>query len=280
MDFLSFAQSHGLEIEYLNTGKISRCRTSGHRSKKNGAYYFEGDFGWCMDWSAHEKPVIWTSDKQINPQELQRKIKKSQEKYTQDRARINQQAIKKAQAMLSQCRNDISAYLASKGFPETCFNMLFVDNEDPLLCVPMRINGNLSGLQQIKPCGEKKFIYGTNPKLATFDIGSGNNVFLAEGLATALSMQKIAALLKIPYTIRVCFSAGNMANVAKLHGDPVLICDNDLSGTGQKVGADSGKRFYLPSISGYDLNDECNKLGYFVVAQKIKNILYKKLNRV
>ena len=277
MDFLNFAAAHGLEITHLEAGKIIRCKTSDHRSKKNGAYYFEHDFGWCMNWAVHDRPEIWITSKEVDQKELQIKLKKSREKYNQERARINQQAIKKAEGILSQCKNDTSAYLASKGFPDMCFNMLMEEGKEPLLCVPMRINGNLSGLQVIAPDGQKKFIYGTNASLATFDIGSGNQVFLTEGLATAFSMQKIAATLKVPYKIRVTFSAGNMAKVAKLHDNCILIADNDSSLTGSRVAIESGKRYYMPSVVGQDLNDECNQSGYFAVSQKIKKILYKVL---
>jgi len=186
-------------------------------------------------------------------------------------------AVKNAEMMLKKCRNNISAYLSSKGFPDMCFNMLMEEGKDPLLCVPMRINGNLSGLQVIAPDGQKKFIYGTNASLATFDIGNGNQVFLCEGLATAFSMQKIASTLKVPYKIRVTFSAGNMAKVAKLHDNCILIADNDSSLTGQRIAIESEKRYYIPSIVGQDVNDECNQSGYFAVSQKIKKILYKVL---
>lgn len=277
MDFIQFATAHGLEITHLETGKIARCKTSDHRSKRNGAYYYEHSFGWCQNWAVHEHPVIWITDKEVDQKELQLKLKKSREKYNHERARLNRAAIKKAETMLKLCRNDTSSYLASKGFSEMCFNMLLEEDKEPLLCVPMRINGNLSGLQVIAPDGKKKFLYGTNASLATFDIGLGANVFLVEGLATGLSMQKIAAYLKIPYTIRVCFSAGNMAKVTKLHDKPILICDNDESGTGERVGKESGKRYYMPPVAGDDINDECNRSGYFTVAQKIKKIIYQKL---
>lgn len=284
MDFLNFAAAHGLEITHLESGRIIRCQTTDHRSKKNGAYYFEHDWGWAMDWAVHDSPQIWQDVKDRSPvdqKEIQRKIKTSQEKYHQERARINQQAIKKAESILSLCRNDISAYLGRKGFPEMCFNMLHEDGKDPLLCVPMYVDGKLSGLQMIAPDGAKKFIFGTNANLATFDIGSNESkIFLCEGFCTGLSLQKILSMIKVSYKIRICFSAGNMAKVAQLHKDPILIGDNDESGTGQRVCIESGKRFYLPERTGDDLNDEVNKCGYLVVLQKIKKLLYKRLQLI
>jgi len=143
--------------------------------------------------------------------------------------------------------------------------------------VPMRIDKKLAGMQLIKPDGSKKFIYGTNASLATFDIGLGENVFLCEGLATALSLQAALNKTKIPHLIRVCFSAGNMLKVSKLHKNPYLVCDNDLSGTGQKVGIDSGCRYYLPESPGDDLNDEHLKHGLFYISQKLMKMFYTRL---
>jgi len=277
MNFIQFAQAHGLVITHLVSGKITRCTTDIKRSKKNGAYYFEESFGWCMDWMVHDRPQIWITDKEVDHKEIQIKIRKSQEKYSQERAKANQEAIKKAEYMLANCKQEVSTYLASKGFKEMCFNMYFEADKDPLLCVPMRINGKLSGLQVIAPDGSKKFIFGTNASMATFDIGQGANVLLTEGLATAFSLQQVLATIKHPYTIKVCFSAGNMLKVAKQNKDAILILDNDLSMTGQKVGIDSGCRYYLPPVCGDDLNDECNRSGIFAVSQKLKKLVYTKI---
>ncbi len=275
MDFIDFAAAHGLIINHVEIGKITRCKTVSHRSKKNGAYYYEGDFGWCMDWSVHNKPEIWITDKEVDRIELQKKIRKSQDSHNKERARINQQAIKKAGDMLGRCRNDVSAYLAKKGFPEMCFNMLFEEGEDELLCVPMRVDGKLSGLQTIKPDGSKKFIYGTGASYATFDIGQGSTIFLVEGLASGFTLQQVSSKIKVPYTIKVCFSAGNMAKVASKLSQCYLVLDNDKSGTSQRVGAESGKPFYLPEMEGEDINDEVNRVGIFKISMKIKQMMYK-----
>lgn len=281
MDFQRFAEAHGLLVDsFIMDGRIHRCRTSHKPRSNNGAYMWAGEYGFCMDWAVHDSPQIWITDREVDHKEIQIKIRKNLDAYKKERAKINQLAIKKAELMLSRCQNDLSQYLASKGFHEMCFNMLFEDGKDPLLCVPMRINGRISGLQTIDPKGQKKFIYGTNASMATFDIGGGGQVFLVEGLASGLSMQKVAAHLKIPYTVKVCFSAGNMAKVANLLKDPVLICDNDESKTGERVGIESGKKYYVPPVTGQDINDECLQSNYFTVSQKIKKLLYLRLNHV
>jgi len=275
MEFLNFASAHGLEITHLETGKIIRCKTSDHRSKKNGAYYFEHDFGWCMNWAVHDRPEIWITDKEVDQKELQLKLKKSREKYNQERARINQQAIKKAEGILSQCKNDTSAYLASKGFPDMCFNMLHEQDKEPLLCVPMRIDGRLSGLQVIAPDGSKRFVYGTNATYATFDIGNGGLHVYTEGLATALTAQLVMATLKIPYTIHCCFSAGNLKKVALKIGSGIILADHDESKTGENAAKDTGLKYFMSPLVGEDFNDYWLTNGTFKASMEIKKLIYK-----
>lgn len=276
MDFLQFAREHGLAINSLVSGRIARCQTVTKHSKKNGAYYFDGEFGWCQNWELHDHPVIWITDKQVDQKDLQKRLRDSQKEYAQQRQKANQEAIKKATDMLARCRQDISEYFARKGYPEMCFNVLFEDGKDPLVCVPMRIDGKLSGLQTVAPDGMKKFLYGTNASMATFDIGQGKKIFLCEGLLTAISLQDVLKRIKIDYKIRVCFSAGNMKKIAAATNECFLIVDNDESGTGQRVGEESGKPYYVPELTGDDLNDEVRRIGIFKVMQKLQKFIYNR----
>jgi len=230
-----------------------------------------------MDWQVHDSPQIWIDDKEIDQKEIQVKIRKSQEKYNQERTRINQQAIKKAQAMMSQCRNDISAYLSSKGFPEMCFNMLVEDGKDPLLCVPMRVDGKISGLQTIDPSGAKKFLYGTNASYATFDIGNGGLHVYAEGIATSLTAQLVMSALKIPSTVHCCFSAGNLKKVALKIGSGIILADHDASKTGENAAKDTGLKYFMSPVVGEDFNDYWLTNGTFKASMEIKKLLYSRL---
>lgn len=276
MEFAQFAQAHGLIIRSLVVGKITRCHTVTKPRKKNGAYYFEGDFGWCQDWETHDHPVIWITDKEVDQKDLQRRIRVSRAKHDEDRKIANQSAVRKAQNMLSKCRQDVSEYFARKGYPEMCFNVLFSSNDPPLVCVPMRIDGKLSGLQTISLDGSKKFLYGSNASFATFDIGQGKKVFLVEGLLTGISLQDVLKRIKIDYKIRVCFSAGNMKKIADTLKDCVIVADNDASGTGQRVAIESGKKYYLPENAGDDFNDEVRRNGVFSCMSELRKLIYGK----
>lgn len=64
----------------------------------------------------------------------------------------------------------------------------------------------------------------------------GRNV-LCEGFATGMSVRRAMKYLRERYTIYVCFSAGNMLEIAKSMRDPLVIADNDVMGvaTAKKI---------------------------------------------
>jgi phage/plasmid primase-like uncharacterized protein len=138
-----------------------------------------------------------------------------------------------------------------------------------VLLIPMRVGGNLVGLQQIDEDGGKKFLYGqrTNNAVFTFD-NKGMNV-LCEGYATALSVRLAFKQMKQRYTLHVCFSAGNMAKVAAGLEPGLLIADNDASGTGQRVAEESGWKYWLSDRVGEDANDYHQRVGLFRFTQSL-----------
>lgn len=67
MNFVQFAQSHGVEISALRSGdRIWRCPTTTHPKSRNGAYYFDGRRGWVQAWDSGE-PVQWWNDANATP---------------------------------------------------------------------------------------------------------------------------------------------------------------------------------------------------------------------
>lgn len=272
--FIDFAQSHGLIIENLVYGRIARCKTTTHRTKRNGAYFFAGQWGWVQNWQTDDEINVW-QDGTIQPEEIQKQIKQSKEKYAKDRAKSNAEAAKKARWILSQCRQELHAYLHNKGFPEMCANVWFKDGSEPLLVVPMYTNKVISGCQLINTNGDKKFLSGQASKCAYFQIGNGAQVFFVEGYASALSLQKILASLKISYRIIVCFSAGNLLNLAK-GSNGFVIADNDESKAGEKAATDSGCSWWMPPTVGHDINDYHREKGIFTVSQDLKKAIYSR----
>lgn len=274
-DFIQFASQHGLIIKSLPFGQITRCQTESHRSKRNGAFFFDGDWGWLQNWELHDNPVIWKSDKAVNQADLQERIKKSTEKYQQERSKLNADAAKKAQWILGQCELNLSAYLGRKGFPEMSANMWMRDNERPVLVIPMKIDNKVIGCQLIDHEGNKKFLKGQATKDAFFQIGNGKLTFFVEGYASGLSLQKILESIKVSYRIFITFSASNLLRFAR-RIEGFVIADNDQSGTGQKAAIESGRKWFMPPVTGQDINDYHLSAGIAKPALEIKKLIYSK----
>jgi putative DNA primase/helicase len=131
-------------------------------------------------------------------------------------------------------------------------------------------------MQMINEAGDKKFLSGQRTKLAVFPLGSGGRTILCEGFATGLSIR--AALATIPgrHWIAVCFSTGNLLEVAKTRPGALVVADNDVSGTGQRVANDSKLPYWLSETEGHDFNDDMQALGVFQVSQSLRSALSQK----
>lgn len=239
------------------------------------ALFYAGDWGWVMDWSVDDEINLWRADGTNDTLEFKKKVKQSQKQYAEERAKLNAQAAKNAQDILDKCKLELSPYLAKKGFPEMCANVIVDDNEKPVLVVPMYKENKLVGCQKIFYDGEKKFLYGQETKDACFVIGNGKNNFFTEGYASGLSLQQILSSLKISHKIYVCFSANNLLRFAK-RIDGIVIADNDKSGTGERVARDSGRKWWMPPDVGIDVNDYHMRVGIFKLSQELKKVIYKR----
>lgn len=276
MTFLQFAEERGLLINRIEHGKWVRVSTVDHRHKKNGAYFHAGDYAHIQNWATMEKVETWQDGKertQFEQQDMQKRMEASRKQYAQERAGRQQEAAKKAEWILSQCELGKHAYLDRKGFPDMCANVWHKPGSDPLLVVPMYHGEKICGCQLIGIDGGKKFLTGQRTNDARFPIGQGGDVFLCEGYASALSLHIILNTFKKRHTIHATFSAGNMARFAKHWPQAILVCDNDASGTGQKVGRESGRAFYLPEKEGDDINDEHVKYGLFKCRERLRKFL-------
>ena len=283
MDFHDFARAHGLVIRDLVHGKICRCPTENKAGKRNGAFYFDNDFGWVQDWSVHSEIQIWKSDKVLTESELseqKKRMEASKKAYVKLRHQKQAIAADKATWILGQTELDRHAYLEKKGFIDAVGNVWKRPEQDPLLVVPMFYQGKMCGVQMIGSTGEKKFLAGQRCSDAIFQIGKGKDIFLVEGYASGLSLQAILGALKRQYSIMVTFSAGNMAKVAKAHPDAFIIADHDESGVGQAVAAASGCKWWMPPTAGTDINDFHSEVGTFKASQVLRKALQSSVGAV
>lgn len=268
MDFIEFARSHGIIIHDLPPlGVWRRYPTEDHPRSKNGAVKFMGDVGFVQNHATSTVVSIWKPDSPITTK-VKSTYLASIRNAEDEQKKKQQQAMQKAVGMLNGSGLSTHPYLEAKGFPDEQGNVLWQAGKAVLL-IPMRVGGNLVGLQQIDEDGGKKFLYGqrTTGALFTFD-NKGMNV-LCEGYATALSVRLAFKQMKQRYTLHVCFSAGNMAKVAAGLEPGLLIADNDASGTGQRVAEESGWKYWLSDRVGEDANDYHQRVGLFRFTQSL-----------
>jgi putative DNA primase/helicase len=258
MSFQEFAESHGLIINSLVMDKWIRVPTIDHPHKRNGAYIYDGQSGAIQNWAIHEKPISWYSRETYTPDP---NLAAKREKAERDKLQLQQKAAHKAQYLINQSVKDSHPYLIRKGFESAKAYVL----EDKLV-LPMRINQNLVGCQIIDHEGNKKFLFGQRTKGASLIIDNKGRDILCEGFATALSVRRALRELRERYTIHVCFSAGNMLEVAKGKINPLVIADNDP--VGLRVAKQIGE-YWSSARDGEDLNDMEMREGTLAVSQSL-----------
>ena len=171
-----------------------------------------------------------------------------------DRQKLAEKASAKAGWIMHQTTNATHEYLADKGFPEEEGNVWKTDTGD-VLVIPMRISGKLVGCQLIDHRGDKKFLYGQQTKGASFCIDAKGTPIFCEGYATGLSVRSVMKANKLRYSIYICFSAGNMKEVASQFKNGIVIADNDPSGVGESTAKAIGLPYWISDTVGEDFND-------------------------
>jgi len=154
-------------------------------------------------------------------------------------------------------------YLIRKGFD--CKGYVW----NGLLALPMRVGDSLVGCQLIQEDGTKRFLSGQVTKGASLKIDAKGRDILCEGFATGMSVRNAMRHIRERYTIHVCFSAGNMLEIAKGLRNPLVIADNDASGTGEGVAKKIASRYWLGE-AGEDFNDAEQRLGTAGVADTLR----------
>lgn len=274
MPFVEFAESYGLIIRSLDVGRWVRVPTTDHPRKKNGAYFYERDFGHVQNWGNMSNCISWRDDREYSPIDraaLDARIESSHKAHAQDRAKAQQQAARKAKDIISKSNLEQHAYLHSKGFPDEQGLVYYPNEKTNLLVIPMRIGSAIVGCQTIDRDGSKKFMFGQRCARAEHRIGNCGVDLWCEGLATGLSINAVMLVLKMPYTIHVCFSASNMEAMAKASKSGFVIADNDASGTGERVAKETGLPYFMPEIVGQDFNDIHKEFGLFKASQILRN---------
>jgi len=288
-DFITFARSHGLEIDpgrLYPSDKIRRCGTVDKPRSGNGAYFYDGQRGWVFNWSG-EARTVWYEDKNAKPwtdEEKRAWAAKRASAATEQEHRYQQAALQ-ADIAIRSARYQEHGYLTIKGFPEE----KGLVTEDKLL-IPMRnvVTNKLQGYQSIRWVPEemkyeKKMLTGMRAKNAVLFLGNRDlpECWLVEGFATGLSVRNALRSIGMPASVVVCFSASNLIQVAdQIPGRRFVFADNDPSkkhpDTGAEVGmageraaVQTGLPWVMADEVGFDANDLHAKKGLFGVVAKI-----------
>jgi len=209
-------------------------------------------YGFVQNHALDTAVSVWQSDKPDD-----HKFKQFIQAATDKVQFMQEKAAKKAGWILNQCELFTHEYFVRKGFPDEKGNVWFKDDQK-ILVIPMRVGNRLVGCQMISETGEKKFLFGQRTSGASFVFDNHGPNFYCEGYATALSLRMILKSMKRRYTIQVCFSAHNLAKLAK---DGYVIADNDASQTGETVAKRTGLNYFMPPEVGDDFNDYHRKVG-------------------
>ena len=286
MSFILFARAHGVEIDpnkFFPSDRIRRCGTIEKPRSGNGAYFYDGQRGWVMDWSG-EARVIWFEDPNATPwtDEQKREWMDKRKKINATRDTGYENASKKAYTTINAAKPAKHDYLHLKGFPDLEGLVL----EDSLL-VPMRnvVTNNLQGYQRIywdaeTRKWEKKMLLGMQARNAVMWMGDrkAEEVWLCEGYATGLSILHALRSAGLKASVVVCFSASNMIAVAdQIKGQRFVFADNDESKTGEKSAIQTELPWTMADTVGFDANDLHKKSGLFAVMGKIMALRSKTL---
>jgi putative DNA primase/helicase len=191
----------------------------------------------------------------------------------QERIKAAHAAAKKAKWVLDQCKTEKHAYLQSKGFPELTGLVWRPEDEVNLLCIPMYVNDALAGLQMIDKHGAKKFLSGQITAKAEYCIDAGGiacDDWWVEGYVSGLSLRACLNALKLRYRIHITFSAQNLQRMAH---SGYCVADNDASDTGYKAAKATDLPFWMPELTGTDINDFHKAQGTFKASQVLRSWL-------
>lgn len=244
-DFLSFARDHGLIMDHvIADGRVHRVRTETKPRKRNGAYAFDNVRGFVQDWTVHPSAIPYRDG---SPKPSAARLNRAQGVSADAKA-----AELLAGQIIARSAFLPHPYLARKGFPQLAGLV-----DDGRLIVPMYAAPHcrrVVSVQRIAEDGSKLFLRGGVAKDAVYHLGRGSTDVLVEGYATGLSVRAAMTALYRDCRVVVCFSAGNLASVARLYPRGFVVADNDHSGAGQQAAEKSGLPWVMPTTVG-DAND-------------------------
>ena len=273
MMFEQFASAHGLIIGRVEYGAWRRVKTTDHPNKRNGAYLHRGSIAFVQNHATMGEPETWFPDNdsaiRIDSAAIARRCAEAARALQEGR----QKAANRAWWIMRQCSLEKHAYLDSKGFPDELGNVWQREGKQPTLCIPMRVSGQICGVQTITTDGDKRFLFGQRCDSAEYVIDNKGRDFFCEGYATGLSLRAALSAMKVRYRIHICFSAHNLAKLAGACSGGIVVADNDASGAGKAAALKSGRHWIMSAAAGEDANDWHQRIGTFRFSQELRREL-------
>lgn len=279
MNFVQFAEAHGLIIDHLIEGRWARTKTADKSRKRNGAYKYLGDVGFVQNHRTMQEVAVWRPDgiaqriDRAELREIERRQREKQESRWLDARNV-------AEDMLKRAAWDKHSYLARKGFPADAGFVL-----DGELLVPMRDfrdTMRLNSIQRITEDGTKLFLAGGRAKGSVLKLGDerARERWLVEGLATGYSVREALRDLRRRYQVIVTFSAGNLVYVAPHIQRPAFVfADHDASRAGEEAAIATGLPWVMPPDAGMDANDMHQRHGLRALVKLIRSVDHAQLVR-
>ena len=191
------------------------------------------------------------------------------------------------------------AYLAAKGFPdekamivsaETVRDIvgpyIVPEGAQQAIIIPARRGEKVTSAQLIWEDGTKKFLFGGEISGTSHRIATGATTWLCEGLATGLSVRAALRGLKMQATVLCCFSASNVACVARqAKGRAYIAADHDKPlphppfnglGTGEFYAIQAGLPYGMPPAVKSDFNDLHQQASIFAVQRVLTSIIARR----
>lgn len=316
MSFVDFARAHGVEIgDLYPSERIRRCPTTNKPRSTNGAYYWDGRRGWVFAWDGEAK-VQWYDDPNAAPwteaEKAEWKAKQDAQRARQDRRYL--QAAELAANLLREAKPGPHDYLIRKRLPDAQGMVLEFGGPlranfakdvsalqlDGCLLVPMRdlFTNEIKGLQVIAwdPVAlrwEKLMLPGMQAKGAVLRLGprSAPETIFCEGYATGLSIDAAVRQMRLPASVVVCFSTGNLVHAAEklTRGRRYVFADHDdipkperakrdrgepfePRGPGELAAIETGLPYCMAPTVGWDANDVHAKGGLMEVCRLLVQV--------
>lgn len=248
----------------------------------------------AWNWKTGDKATVWLNGEMsaVERRDYSEKIA-AQDREKRKRAA---EAAVTANALIEAAKPANHPYLSLKGFPDEKALVIGADDVAQIggkylvsgkwaIVMPARINDSVSSVQLIWEDGTKKFLAGGVIEGSSCRIAKGRYTWLCEGFATGLTLRLVLRSLKRSDTILCCFSASNVAAVARsVEGRCFVAADHDAPpkqnpeqfdglGAGEWYARLSGKPYLMPVTEKQDINDLHIREGIFAVQRLVSNLI-------